>query len=298
MKWIKFVVIAGGLCLSSTVPLISWGQATQSGAAVNGQAVVEGIIQDAQTKNPIAGAVVTAKTLGGTVRARQPTNAGGLFQFTLDPKQSYQLRIEAAGYDPHDEKQTFTSPTVTSLRKPPILLYRAGSQSTTAPVAQAPLATTAPVASAQAVSVPASATGDKSGLPPKTLDAKVIYTPPLIVAPVGKVTKLQALQFVQSKAELLPEAQPALEQLLDFMRQHPTTEILLAGHTDNQGNFDENLKLSQQRVDLVKDYLVNNGIEASRITAKGYGPTRPVANNKRESTRQLNRRVEMTVVKE
>ena len=298
MKWIKFVVTAGGLYLSSAVSLVSWGQTTQSGAAVNGQALVGGVIQDAQTRKPVIGAIVTAKTLGGTIRARQPTDERGLFQFTLDPKQSYRLLVEATGYDPHDEEQTFTNPAVTALRKPPILLYRAVSMSATAPVVQPPSATTAPVTSAYPASAPASATGNKSGLPPKTLDAKVIYTPPLIVAPVGKATKLHALQFVQSRAELLPEAQPALQQLLNFMRQHPTTEILLAGHTDNQGNFDENLKLSQQRVDVVKDYLVSNGVEASRITAKGYGPTRPVANNKRESTRQLNRRVEMTVVKE
>lgn len=298
MKWTRFVIIAGGLFSGSLTPLISRGQAAQSGVAVNGQATVEGVVQDAQTKMPIVGAVITARTPGGTVRARQPTSAKGLFQLTLDPKQTYQLRVDAAGYDPHDEKQTFTSQTVTSLRKPPILLYRVGSQSAAGPATPTPSSSAVSPVSAQATLAPAPVTSNERGLPPKTLDAKVIYTPPLMVAPVGKITKLQALQFVQSKAELLPEAQPALEQLLEFMRQHPTTEILLTGHTDNQGNFDENLKLSQQRVDIVKDYLVVNGIEASRITAKGYGPTRPVANNKRETTRQLNRRVEMTVVKE
>jgi len=103
---------------------------------------------------------------------------------------------------------------------------------------------------------------------------------------------------VQSKADLLPDAQPAMQQLLTFMQTHPTTEILLAGHTDNQGDFDANVKLSQDRVDVVKQYLVSNGIAASRITAKGYGPTRPIASNNREISRQQNRRVEMTVIKE
>ena len=135
-------------------------------------------------------------------------------------------------------------------------------------------------------------------VPPKTLDAKVVYTPPLVVAAVGKTTQLRALQFVQSKTELLPDAQPALEQLLQFMQSQPTAEIELSGHTDNQGDFDQNLALSKQRVDVIKAYLVSNGIAANRITTRGYGPTRPIASNNSEATRQLNRRVEMIVMKQ
>jgi len=112
------------------------------------------------------------------------------------------------------------------------------------------------------------------------------------------VNPLQAIQFVQSKAEFLPSAQPALDQLVGFMRDKPTVEIELAGHTDNQGDFDQNVLLSKQRVDLVKDYLVKNGIAAKRITTRGYGPTRPIASNNSEATRQLNRRVEMLVLKQ
>lgn len=108
---------------------------------------------------------------------------------------------------------------------------------------------------------------------------------------------LQTIQFVQSQAEFLPTAQPALEQLVAFMRDKPTADIELGGHTDNQGDFDQNVLLSKKRVDLVKAYLVKNGIAASRITTRGYGPTRPIASNKTEATRQLNRRVEMLVTK-
>ena len=109
---------------------------------------------------------------------------------------------------------------------------------------------------------------------------------------------LQAIQFVQSKAEFLPGAQPALDQLVTFMRDKPTITIELAGHTDNQGDFDQNVLLSKKRVELVKEYLVKNGIAATRITTRGYGPTRPIASNSSESTRQLNRRVEMLVLKQ
>jgi outer membrane protein OmpA-like peptidoglycan-associated protein len=108
---------------------------------------------------------------------------------------------------------------------------------------------------------------------------------------------VEAIQFVQSKAEFLPSAQPALDQLLTFLRDNPAVEIELAGHTDNQGDFDQNVLLSKKRVDLVKDYLVKNGISSNRISTRGYGPTRPIASNKSEATRQLNRRVEMIVLK-
>jgi outer membrane protein OmpA-like peptidoglycan-associated protein len=109
---------------------------------------------------------------------------------------------------------------------------------------------------------------------------------------------LQSIQFVQSKAEFLPSSQPALDQLVAFMRDNPKIEIELAGHTDNQGDFDKNVLLSKQRVDLVKQHLVTNGIATNRITTRGYGPTRPIASNNTEATRQLNRRVEMFVTKQ
>ncbi|GAB3894229.1 OmpA family protein [Spirosoma agri] len=110
--------------------------------------------------------------------------------------------------------------------------------------------------------------------------------------------RLQAIQFVQSQAEFLPGAQDALDQLVTFMRDRPTVEIELAGHTDNQGDFDQNVQLSKKRVDLVKEYLVKNGIATNRIATRGYGPTRPIASNKSEATRKLNRRVEMVILKQ
>lgn len=109
-------------------------------------------------------------------------------------------------------------------------------------------------------------------------------------------TQLKAVQFVQSKAELLPDAQPALDQLLTFLRENPAIRIELAGHTDNQGDFDENLALSKQRVEVVKAHLVRNGIAEDRIVSRGYGSTRPIAGNNSEATRRLNRRVELIIL--
>ena len=81
------------------------------------------------------------------------------------------------------------------------------------------------------------------------------------------------------------------------MQEHPTANIELQGHTDNRGDFDLNLALSRQRVEVVKAFLVKKGISPSRITGKGFGSSRPIANNNREETRQLNRRVELIITK-
>ncbi|MEZ4900275.1 MAG: OmpA family protein [Spirosomataceae bacterium] len=114
---------------------------------------------------------------------------------------------------------------------------------------------------------------------------------------VGTSILLKNIRFLQSKADLLPESNTELEHLLGFMREHPTAEIELQGHTDNLGDFDLNLKLSKQRVEAVKAFLVSNGIAAHRISGKGFGSTRPIANNNREETRHLNRRVELIIKK-
>lgn len=295
MKWTKYVLIAGALSLSNRVTSTASGQPQHQVTPTDGKALVVGLLLDAETKNPIGGASVTAKSSDGVVRAQDITAANGIYQIKLDPRQAYVLTAKANGYAPLDEQLSFTSPTAERMdrKNVPILLYRVKANNA-APTASA---ATAPPAATSSTRVSQNAANERV-TPPKTLDAKVVYTPPLVVAPVGKTTQLQALQFVQSKTELLPDAQAGLDQLLQFMQSQPTAEIELSGHTDNQGDFDQNLLLSKQRVDVVKAYLVKNGIAANRITTRGYGPTRPIASNNSETTRQLNRRVEMIVVKQ
>ena len=70
----------------------------------------------------------------------------------------------------------------------------------------------------------------------------------------------------------------------------------ISGHTDNVGKDADNLKLSQERAEAVKAYLVKKGIKASRIVAKGYGATRPVAENTTPEGRQKNRRTELLII--
>ena len=112
----------------------------------------------------------------------------------------------------------------------------------------------------------------------------------------GDKIVLKHVLFVQSKDDFLPESYAELDRLVATMNQHPQITIEVSGHTDNQGNRDLNLKLSEERAIKVKDYLVSRGIEAKRINVKGYGPDKPISANDTEEHRRLNRRVEFEII--
>ena len=121
-----------------------------------------------------------------------------------------------------------------------------------------------------------------------------LYLTPLAV---GMVIKLNNLFFVRSKAEVLPESIPEMDRVYKLLIDYPKLVIELGGHTDNQGIYSANVKLSQERADAVRTYLTEKGIEKRRIKTKGYGPTKPVADNRNPETRKNNRRVEIKVLK-
>ncbi|RZK26764.1 MAG: OmpA family protein, partial [Hymenobacter sp.] len=114
---------------------------------------------------------------------------------------------------------------------------------------------------------------------------------------VGQKVKLNNIFFPQSKYYLQPSSFPELLRLVKILRDYPTVEILIGGHTDNQGDPALNLKLSEDRVEAVKKYLVSKGIDAKRLSTKGFGGTEPIASNEQEETRRFNRRVEFTITK-
>jgi outer membrane protein OmpA-like peptidoglycan-associated protein len=113
----------------------------------------------------------------------------------------------------------------------------------------------------------------------------------------GTTVNLKNVLFEQSTTNLLAESNQELDMVVTFMKENPTVTIELSGHTDNRGIHADNVKLSQQRAEKVKDYLVSMGIDARRISGKGYGGIKPIANNDNEETRKLNRRVEFTIKK-
>jgi len=111
---------------------------------------------------------------------------------------------------------------------------------------------------------------------------------------LGKFAKVQ---FASGKADFTPASLKTLKEIGSLLREYPGLTVRIEGHTDSLGVADDNLKLSQRRVDAVKAYLVEKlGLDASHLQAVGFGQTRPVASNKTKSGRSQNRRVEFKVV--
>lgn len=114
---------------------------------------------------------------------------------------------------------------------------------------------------------------------------------------LGTTVNLKNVLFAQTKTEILPESYSELDLVVNFLKENSSVRIELMGHTDGRGIHADNVKLSQQRVNKVKEYLVSRGIESRRITGKGFGGSKPVASNDTEESRRMNRRVEFVIKK-
>lgn len=115
---------------------------------------------------------------------------------------------------------------------------------------------------------------------------------------LGTRVNLKNVLFRQSKSEILSSSYDELNLVAEMMKQNPSMKIKLEGHTDNRGVAKHNQRLSKQRVEAVEDYLVSKGISSNRIKGKGYGGSKPIADNDDPEKRKLNRRVEFTIIKE
>jgi outer membrane protein OmpA-like peptidoglycan-associated protein len=108
----------------------------------------------------------------------------------------------------------------------------------------------------------------------------------------GRVA-LYAVLFDTGRAEVKPESQPQLAEIVTFLRANPATKVLVVGHTDNQGTLDLNTDLSRRRAQAVAAALTAQGIPAARLSAQGVGMAAPLATNDTEEGRSRNRRVEL-----
>ncbi|PHQ24964.1 hypothetical protein CLH62_11430 [Marinobacter guineae] len=111
----------------------------------------------------------------------------------------------------------------------------------------------------------------------------------------GLVLTLGDVLFATGSAELQGGTNQNLEKLVNFLKQYPDRQVLIEGHTDNVGSAAFNQTLSRQRAESVRRFLVNRGIESSRLSVSGYGFERPVASNDTAMGRQQNRRVEVVI---
>lgn len=119
----------------------------------------------------------------------------------------------------------------------------------------------------------------------------------MIPIEVGETVKLNNVFFEAGLAVLKSESFPELDRLVTILSENTGISIELEGHTDSRGTAAVLLKLSEDRVATVQEYLISRGISKHRITGHGYGATRPVANGDSEEDRKLNRRVEFKITK-
>jgi OOP family OmpA-OmpF porin len=104
------------------------------------------------------------------------------------------------------------------------------------------------------------------------------------------------IHFDTNSATIKEGSEEALEMIANYLKDHPNQQVLLVGHTDNTGDFQHNVQLSQKRAEAVVDLLTkNHSIKATQITPIGVGMSAPVASNKDEAGRALNRRVEIVL---
>ncbi len=243
---------------------------------------------DRQTKAVIPGVHFT---ISGTNTSNKsiklvPDSTTGLVRVELPGKGIYSLSCAANGYDDfvkaikldsaqNEARVILTVKRVTVETKP--ATDKAMAKAT--PVVSSPgkTAVSAPIV-AHAAATPA------------------VAAKPMVPLEKGRPIALPNVYFDQSSPVLRPESYTELNQLADVLKTNPGLMIEIRGHTDNQGDFDLNVKLSRDRCQAILDYLVNKGIAKHRLKAVGRGPIDSIAPNNNEENRKKNRRVEFMVL--
>ena len=126
--------------------------------------------------------------------------------------------------------------------------------------------------------------------------ANYLATVDVVELAPGDAVVLQNIQFEYNSSALTDDSQAGIEMLVEFLKRNPDLKVELAGHTDDVGSASYNQKLSADRAESVRKALISNGIDETRLTAKGYGATKPLAPNDSEEHRALNRRTEMIII--
>ena len=107
----------------------------------------------------------------------------------------------------------------------------------------------------------------------------------------------KTILFDTGKASIKFESAEVLSQIINVLKKFPKSRFRIEGHTDSTGKRAKNMLLSQNRADAVKVYLIQGGIASDRLESVGYGPDKPIASNKTRKGRELNRRVEINLIK-
>ncbi|MEE9432162.1 MAG: OmpA family protein, partial [Melioribacteraceae bacterium] len=117
-----------------------------------------------------------------------------------------------------------------------------------------------------------------------------------IILDISSPIVLDGVTFATSSSQLTPESERMLIQVLNTLNAHSDLIVEIRGYTDNIGNASSNLQLSQRRANSVRFWIINKGIAANRVSARGYGEQNPIASNSTKEGRRLNRRIEFVKV--
>jgi adhesin transport system outer membrane protein len=155
-----------------------------------------------------------------------------------------------------------------------------------------------PVAAAAVAAVVGDSDGDgvkddKDLCPDTPAGTKVDHTG----CPLKEITVLNGVNFDLDKYDLREDALPTLDEVVATLKRYPEIKVEIAGHTDWLSTDSYNQKLSEHRAKAVMDYFIYKGVAANRLTAKGYGESKPIADNESEEGRAKNRRVELRIIK-
>ncbi|WP_238388003.1 OmpA family protein [Hymenobacter sediminis] len=110
-----------------------------------------------------------------------------------------------------------------------------------------------------------------------------------------KITFDSGILFDTNKSDLRPASMTEIQKMAEVLKKYPDTNVLVEGHTDNTGSDAINQPLSERRAQAVANYTQQQGVDAARITSKGYGSSQPIADNTTAAGKQANRRVEIAI---
>ena len=119
-----------------------------------------------------------------------------------------------------------------------------------------------------------------------------------VILDVSSPVVLEGVYFAPGKSEINPGTETILFEVLKTMRAYPDMKVEIRGYTDNSGRYYKNMELSLARAQAVRDWLINKGMNADNLTAKGFGEEYPIADNATEEGRRKNRRIEFVRVED
>ncbi|UCG92664.1 MAG: OmpA family protein [candidate division WOR-3 bacterium] len=293
-------------------------QVLDFGLNVKPIANVVGKIYDAQTKDPIVAQITFPQTEYEAITS----DTAGMYRAALIPG-TFRIRVEATDYQ-FDEKIVTLSEGETKMVD--IALNKIGVAQATLTGKVSEVESGVPILAQISfvnTNIPAVTTDPITGIykvtiPPGTYSVKVeaedyvIESAPVILAKdeakiqnfalrkipaVGEKIVLKGITFGFNSAVIRPESYPVLDDAAKVIKSKPTMRVEIGGHTDSIGSDSYNQKLSYQRANAVRDYLIKyHTVDPSRIVAVGYGERQPIADNRTKSGRELNRRIEFKVL--